>query len=46
MAAQISQIIGIAIIVINILPFLIKKPGYLFLTALISLIMLFLLAQQ
>ena len=43
---EINQIVGIGIIVLNILPFIIKKPKYLFLTSLISLIMLFLLIKK
>lgn len=38
-----NLIIGIGIIVLNLVPFIAKKPKYLFLTILVSLIMLFLL---
>jgi len=43
---EINQIIGISIIIINLIPFLIKKPKYLLLTSIVSLIMLFLLLRQ
>ncbi len=43
---QINHVIGIGIIILNLVPFIIKKPKYLFVTSIISLIMLFLLLQQ
>ncbi len=38
-----NQIIGGGIIVLNLLPFIIKKPKYLLVTAIISLLLLFIL---
>jgi len=43
MTIQIDTIIGIAIVILNLIPFIIKKTNLLFLTALVSLIILFLL---
>lgn len=40
-----NQVIGAGIVVLNILPFFLKKPQYLLLTAIVSLIMLFLLMR-
>lgn len=40
---QANIIIGVAIIIINLIPFLLKKPRYLLVTAIISLILVFLL---
>ncbi len=45
MVETINLIIGISVIVLNLIPFVIKKPKYLFLTSLVSFIMLFLLAN-
>ncbi len=44
MATSAQIIIGLAVIIINLIPFVLKKPKYLFLTILVSLLMLFLLA--
>jgi hypothetical protein len=44
MVEIINTIIGVGIVILNIIPFIIKKPKYLFLTILVSLIMLFLLS--
>lgn len=44
MAETINIIIGIAVIILNLIPFIIKKHKYLFLTILISVLMLFLLS--
>ncbi len=46
MVVQTNQIVGIEIIILNLIPFIIKKPKYLFVTVLISLIMLFLISNQ
>jgi len=35
--------IGVGIIILNIIPFLIRKPKYLFITIMVSLLMLLLL---
>lgn len=43
MAAEIRIFIGVALIVLNLLPFVVKKPKYLLVTSIISLIILFLL---
>jgi len=43
MTNTLNVIMGAGIIVLNIIPFLIRKPKYLFLTTLISLVMLLLL---
>jgi len=43
MANILNIIIGVRIIILNIIPFLIKKSEYIFLTGLISLLMLMLL---
>ena len=43
MTNVINIIIGGGIIVLNIIPFILKKPKYLFLTILVSLMMLLLL---
>ncbi len=40
---EINQIMGISIVILNLIPFIIRKPKYLFLTAIISLIIIFLL---
>jgi len=45
MVNVVNVVVGIGVIVINLIPFIIKKPKYLFLTALLSLIILFLLAN-
>lgn len=44
MMETINTIIGLGIIVLNSLPFLLKKTKYLFLTILVSLLMLLLLS--
>lgn len=44
MATIAQVIIGVAVIVLNLIPFVLKKPKYLFLTILVSLLLLFLLA--
>lgn len=38
-------IIGLAVIVLNLIPFLLKKSRYVYVTIIISFIMLFLLAS-
>ena len=43
MAIQTNTIIGIAIIILNLIPFILKKQKLLLVTAVISLIILFLL---
>ncbi len=43
MVELLNTIIGAAIIVLNLIPFILRKPKYLFLTILVSLLMLFLL---
>ncbi len=43
MAIEINQIVGSGIVILNLIPFLIKQPKYLLVTALLSLIILFLL---
>ncbi|MEK6907388.1 MAG: hypothetical protein AABW45_02575 [Nanoarchaeota archaeon] len=43
MAIETNQIIGIAIVILNLIPFILKKPKLLFVTSVISLIILFLL---
>jgi len=43
MAVQINQVIGIAIVILNLISFILKKPKFLFVTAIISLLILFLL---
>lgn len=43
MVEIIDAIIGSGIIVLNLLPFVFKKPKYLFITGLISVLILFLL---
>ncbi len=43
MVIQTNTIIGIAIVILNLIPFILKKPRLLFVTSIISLIMLFLL---
>ncbi len=45
MAEALHIIIGTGVIVLNIIPFALRKPKYLFLTILVSLLMLFLLAM-
>jgi len=40
-----NQVVGAGIVVLNILPFILRKPKYLLLTAIVSLIMLFLLMR-
>ncbi len=40
-----NQVVGAGIIVLNALPFFLRKPQYLLLTAIVSLIMLFLLMR-
>ena len=40
---QANIIIGIFIIILNIVPFILKKPKLLFLTALITLILLYIM---
>lgn len=44
MAEALHMIIGTGIIILNIIPFALKKQKYIFLTILVSLLMLFLLA--
>lgn len=44
MPETINLIAGIGIIVLNLIPFIMKKPKYIFITILVSLIILFLLA--
>lgn len=44
MAEAINIIIGTGIIILNLIPFLIKKPKYLFLTILVSLLLAFLVS--
>ena len=43
MPETINIIIGVGVIILNLIPFITKKYKYLFLTILVSLIMLFLL---
>ena len=43
MAIQINQIMGIAIVILNLIPFILKKSKFVFVTAIISLLILFLL---
>lgn len=43
MVETINVVIGSGIIILNIIPFVMKKPKYLFLTILVSVLMLFLL---
>ncbi len=43
MAEAINIAVGAGIIVINLIPFIVKKPKYLLLTAIVTVIMLFLL---
>ena len=43
MAETINVIIGSGIIILNLIPFILKKTKYLFLTILVSLLMLLLL---
>lgn len=38
-----NVIVGTAVIILNLVPFIMKKPKYLLLTGLVSLLMLFLL---
>ena len=38
-----NQIVGGGIIILNIIPFLLKKPKYLLITSIVSLLMLFVL---
>lgn len=40
---QLNQIVGTGIIIINLIPFVIKKPKYIFVTSVISLLIIFLL---
>ncbi len=42
---QLNHIVGAGIIILNIIPFLIKESRYVYLTAIISFITLFLFAQ-
>jgi hypothetical protein len=44
MPDNINLIVGVGIIILNLIPFVVKKPKYLFLTILVSLIMLFLIS--
>ncbi|MBU2638052.1 MAG: hypothetical protein KJ955_03705 [Nanoarchaeota archaeon] len=44
MADAVNITIGIGVIVLNLIPFVLKKPKLLFLTALLSLLMLFALS--
>lgn len=44
MADAVNITIGTGVIVLNLLPFILKRPKLLFLTALVSLLMLFLLS--
>ena len=46
MAIQINQVVGIGVVVLNLIPFIIKRPRYLLVTAVVSLIILFLLSIQ
>ncbi len=43
MTETINVVIGSGIIILNLVPFVMKKPKYLFLTILVSVLMLFLL---
>lgn len=42
---EINIIIGIGIIVLNLIPFIMKKPKYIFITILVSLLILLILTQ-
>ena len=43
MASEIRMVIGTSVIVLNVIPFVLKKPDYLLVTSILSFIMLFLL---
>ena len=43
---QLNQIIGIAIIIINLIPFITKKPKYLLITSIVSLLIILLLLYK
>jgi len=43
---QLNQIIGIGIVIINLIPFIIKKPKYILVTSIISLLLIFLLLYK
>ncbi|MEK6953233.1 MAG: hypothetical protein AABX29_09555 [Nanoarchaeota archaeon] len=42
---EINVIIGIGIIVLNLIPLIMKKPKYIFITILVSLLILLVLTQ-
>ncbi|MBS3137844.1 hypothetical protein J4232_05390 [Candidatus Woesearchaeota archaeon] len=46
MVFETNQVAGAEIIVLNLIPFIIRKPKYLLITALLSIIILFLLIKQ
>ncbi|MBI5393185.1 hypothetical protein HZA96_04915 [Candidatus Woesearchaeota archaeon] len=46
MVFETNQVAGTGIIILNIIPFLLRRPKYLLITALLSLIILFLLLKQ
>jgi len=43
---QLNQIIGIGVIILNLIPFIIKKPKYLLVTSIVSLVIIFLLLYE
>ncbi|MBI4141252.1 hypothetical protein HY485_05440 [Candidatus Woesearchaeota archaeon] len=43
MASEVRIIVGTSVVVLNLIPFVLKKPDYLLVTSIVSFIMLFLL---